>query len=479
VLFNLLIIWAVLQNLGAVLTLPGIAGIILALGMAVDANVLVFERIREEFAVSNRLPSAVQAGYRKAFSAIIDSNLTTIIAALILLNFDSGPIKGLALTLIIGIVSSMFTSLFMTRFFFAGWVQNPKHKELKMVKLFGQTKIDFLGKAKLAISISAIVILLGGFLLFQQRHTLFGMDFTGGYSLTIELKEKRGVNYRKAAEESLLGAGASSSDFQIQELNKPNHLRIQLGLSMEQPHNPCYESDEKTPAVTSPLFTYQSYPRIVWIVDALERGGLELSPVSLPYLNLHWSEMSGQLSDTMRNQALVGLGLALICILIYITVRFEFKYAISATIGLAHDLLITLGILALLHLVNESIRIDMQVIAALMTIIGYSLNDTIIIFDRIREDLKIMRKFSFQEIINHALNATLSRTIMTSGTTILVLLALVIFGGSSILNFSLIMAIGVAVGTLSSLYVAAPLLLYFHKREAEKEKEVATPKKIG
>lgn len=475
VIFNLLIIWAALQNLGAALTLPGIAGIILAVGMSVDANVLVFERIREEFSLSGRLPTAVATGYRKAFSAIFDSNLTTIIAALILLNFDSGPVKGFALTLIIGIVSSMFTSLFVTRFFFAGWVQNPAHKELKMARLFGKTKINFLSKARIAFIISAILIIVGGFFLIKERENIFGMDFTGGYALTLDLKEQPHANYRLVAQKALEEAGAGPSDFQIRELNKPNQLRIQLGISMEHEGKPFYRIDTQ-PIPEKTLFAYQQNPRIVWIIDALEKGGLEVNPTTLPELNLYWTEMSGQLSETMRNQALLGLGFALLCILIYITFRFEFKYAISATIGLAHDLLITMGLLAIFHLFYEGIQIDLQVIAALMTIVGYSLNDTIIIFDRIREDLRLMRKLSFSEIVNHALNATLSRTVMTSGTTLVVLLALVFLGGGSIFNFALIMTMGVAIGTLSSLYIAAPLLLYFQKRE--ENKEAASPKNV-
>ena len=477
VLINLLIIWGVLQNLGAALTLPGIAGIILAVGMSVDANVLVFERIREEFALTKRLPSAVQAGYRKAFSAIMDSNLTTILAAVILLNFDSGPIKGFALTLIIGIVSSMFTALFMTRYFFAGWVQNPAHKELKMSRLFGVTRFDFLSRSKLAIASSVILLLVGGFFLAQGRDTIFGMDFTGGYALTLDLKEKPNTHYKLAAEEALEKAGAAKSDFRIQELNKPNQLRLQLGTSMEQPGKPFAELDQ-TPPVQSPLFTYQEYPRIVWIVETLERAGLEMNPTSLPQLNLHWTEMSGGLSETMRNQALVGIVLALVCILIYITFRFEFKYAISATIGLVHDVLMTLGVLAIAHFFFEGVQIDLQVIAALVAVVGYSLNDTIIIFDRIREDLRHMRKMSFKDMINHALNATLSRTVMTSGTTLLVLIALLLFGGPSIFSFALIMTVGIAIGTLSSLFVAAPTLLYFHEREVAKNHESTSAKSV-
>lgn len=476
VIFNLLIIWGVLQNLGAALTLPGLAGIILAIGMSVDANVLVFERIREEFALSRRLPSAIQAGYRKAFSAIVDSNLTTIIAAVILLNFDAGPIKGFALTLIIGIVSSMFTALFMTRFFFSRWVQNPQHKELKMTRLFGETKFNFLAKSKLAFLASIIVMVIGLLFLFSEKQTIFGMDFTGGYSLTLDLSEKPDTDYREEVKMALIQGGLAPSDFQIKELNKPNQLRIQLGVSTEQSGKPFYKIDE-SPLPPNPLFTYQEYPRIAWIVQALENKGLEINPTSLPTLNLHWTQMSGQLSETMRNQALIGLGIALLCILIYITFRFEFKFATSATLALAHDLLISIGLLAILHHFFEGIQIDLQVIAALMTIVGYSLNDTIIIFDRIREDTKLLRKLSYAEIINHALNATLSRTIMTSGTTLAVLIALVLFGGPSIFNFSLIMLLGVAIGTFSSIYIAAPLLLYFHQKEERREQESVSPSK--
>lgn len=472
VLFNLLIIWGVLQNLGAALSLPGIAGIILTVGMAVDANVLVFERIREEFAISGRLPSAVAAGYRKAFSAIVDSNLTTIIAAIILLNFDSGPIKGFALTLLIGIVSSMFTALFMTRTFFAAWVQNPDRKAFKMSKLFGATKFDFLKRARPAVIAALILVIGGSFFLIKERKTIFGMDFTGGYALTLEVDPDATENYRQRAAQALVAAGAAPSDFQIRELNKPNFLRIQLGTSMEQPGKPFYDLTAiELPA--NALFPFQQSSQIVWIVDALAEGGLSLVPASLPTLNLHWTEMSGQLSDTMRKEALVGLGLALLGILAYITFRFEFKFAASACIALAHDLLVTLGILSLLHFFFEGIQIDLQVIAALMTIVGYSLNDTIIIFDRIREETKLMRKVPYEEILNHALNSTLSRTVMTSCTTLLVLLALVFFGGASIFNFALVMSLGVVIGTFSSLFIAAPVLNALHHREERKAAEAS------
>ena len=188
--------------------------------------------------------------------------------------------------------------------------------------------------------------------------------------------------------------------------------------------------------------------------------------------------MSGQLSDTMRNNAIIALGVALLSILLYITIRFEFKYAIAAVVGLVHDVIITLGILALFRKLGFAVQIDLQVIGAIMTIIGYSLNDTIIVFDRIREDTRLHRKMKFTDIINESLNVTLSRTLMTSGTTLLVLFALVLLGGKSIFSFSLVMTIGVLVGTLSSLFIASPVLLYFHNRELRKEQEDLSAKNV-
>lgn len=476
VLFNILILWGVMQNIGQPLTLPGIAGIVLTIGMAVDANVLVFERIREEFKQSGRLASAIQAGYRKAFSAIIDSNITTIIAALILIQFDSGPIKGFAVTLIIGIISSMFTALFMTRYFFAGWVQNPKNKTLSMSQFIGQTHFDFLKQAKKAFTITFIIIAIGAYFFFAQYKTMFGMDFTGGYSLNVELVEKPNLkDYRKAASEALLAHGATPNDFQIRALSKPNNLRIQLATTMEEKGHPFYQMPEVNPEDKF-AFEYQKNPRISWVVNTLADSGLEIAPSQLEKLNIQWTVISGQFSETMRNNAVIGLVIALASILLYITFRFEFKFAIGAVVGLAHDVIITLGLLAIFKALGFAVQIDLQVVGAIMTIIGYSLNDTIIVFDRIREDIRLLRKMPFNEIVNHALNVTLSRTIMTSGTTLLVLLSLVLLGGQSIFAFSLVMTIGVVVGTLSSLFIASPVMLYIHNYELRKQEGMSPHK---
>lgn len=473
VFLNILIMWGVLQNLGAAITLPGIAGIVLTIGMAVDANVLVFERIREEFKISGRIGSAIHAGYSKAFSAIIDSNVTTIIAATILTQFDSGPVKGFAITLIIGIVASMFTALFLTRYFFAGWVQNPKHTHLTMSEWIGKTKFNFMGQAKKAFAISLVVMIAGSYLFIEQRNTIFGMDFTGGYSLTVELDEIPGKDdYRVEAGEALLAHGATTNDFQVRELSKPNQLQIQLGVGMEERGHPFYQMAESADG-EQVAYEYETNPRMKWVVDTLDSAGLEVQQSDLENLHRNWTVMSGQFSDNMRNNALMALGMALLSILIYITFRFEFKYAIAAVIGLAHDVVITLGIVALFHQLGFPVQINLEVIGAIMTIIGYSLNDTIVIFDRIREDLLVHRKMSFRDVINHALNVTLGRTLMTSVTTLLVLIALVVLGGWSIFGFSLVMTIGVFVGTLSSLFIAGPVMLFFHNREIAQKRDTA------
>lgn len=461
VLFNLLILWAVLQNMGAALSLAGIAGIILTVGMAVDANVLVFERIKEEFAFSQNIQSAIEAGYQKAYSAIIDSNVTTIVAALILLNFDAGPIKGFAITLIIGIVSSMFTALFMTRFYFNHWVQNPKKRVLKMAHWISAQSINFLKYSKLAFATATLIILAGSYFVFAKNKTLFGMDFTGGSSIELELVKNDSIDFLSSVEEAFIEQGAAKGDFQMRALNPSNHLRILFGTTMDLEGKPFHKMPIALEDGTN--------PRIAWIQNALESHQIQILPKSLE--NSNWISMSGQMSDSMRNNALIGLLLAFVSIFIYLSLRFEYKFAAAALLCLIHDVLITVGMIGILHALGVSIQIDLNTIAAIMTIIGYSLNDTIIIFDRIREEMQTSR-LSLHAIVNHSLNATLSRTTITSGTTLLVLIALVVLGGASIFNFALVMTMGVFFGTLSSWYIASPLMLIFHKREEAVDKLV-------
>lgn len=461
VLLNLALIWAVLQNLEAALTLPGLAGIVLTVGMAVDANVLVFERIREELHGKASLAQAIRAGYEKAFSAIIDSNLTTMMAAFILIQFDSGPIKGFAMTLIIGIASSMFTALFVTKTYFTAWAERTQAKTLSMLNLIGSPKIPFLNYFKPALVLSTVVFIIGSYSFLENRHSFFGMDFTGGYALTVDLEEQEGLAYRDQTGEALEKAGLSSLQYQIRELGRSNRLRIQLSAALDLPGGIFYDMPTE---LQGKSYEYEKNPRIVWITQSLAQGGLTLKAGSLEHLHQNFSSLSGQLSDSMRQAALWALGVALLAILVYITFRFEWNYALSSCFGLAHAILMTLSVMAILHGMGIPMEIDLQIIGALMTIIGYSLNDTIIVFDRIREELHMHNKKTLPNLINHALNATLSRTLLTSGTTLAVLFTLVAFGGPSLFAFSMVMFLGVAIGTGSSLFIAAPSLLYLSTR---------------
>lgn len=469
VLFNLLILWGVLQNLGAALSLAGIAGIILTVGMSIDANVLVFERIKEELSLGKSLPSAISTGYKKAFSAILDSNVTTIIAALILLNFDAGPIKSFAMNLIIGITASMFTALFMTRFYFTGWAQNKKNQTLKMAHWIRDTSFNFLKQTRVAFALAALIISVGLGSLFFHSSSILGLDFTGGFSLHLEVKAIPDLqdSYAARVGQAFLKQGAEKRDFQIQEMTPTNQLRVLFAENMEQKGKPFYQLPLETKDFDplSSHYDYEKNPRILWVVGALEKEGIVLTEESLASLHSEWTAVSGQMSDTMRNQALLGFTLSFIAIFIYLAFRFEYKFAAAALLCLVHDLLITLAVLGLMHALNVPIQIDLITIAALMTAVGYSLNDTIIIFDRIREEIQRDSKKTLLSVVNSALNSTLSRTLITSGTTLFVLIALLVLGGSSIFGFACVMTIGVVFGTLSSWFIAAPLMLFFHRRE--------------
>jgi SecD/SecF fusion protein len=340
----------------------------------------------------------------------------------------------------------MFTALFMTRYYFAGWIQHPKNKTLSMANWITAKKIDFLKWTQPSFAIAALIILVGGFFVVHHRATLFGMDFTGGYSLNLEFKGDQ-KSYIADVEQALIAAGAHAQDFQVRELDPSSHVRLLFSANMDAEGKPFHENAP-----------------IGWIKHALDAKQLSLAQESVSQLDANWTAMSGQMSDSMRNNALIGLLISLICIFIYLAFRFEYPFAMAATLCLLHDVLITVGLVGLLHACNIPVQIDLNTVAAIMTIVGYSLNDTIIIFDRIREEMFLHSNRPLPVLVNQALNATLSRTAITSGTTLLVLLALVILGGASIFSFSLVMTLGVFFGTLSSWTIASPLLLYFHRK---------------
>ncbi|MBM3196813.1 MAG: protein translocase subunit SecD [Chlamydiae bacterium] len=472
VLFNLLILWAVLQNIGASLTLAGIAAIVLTIGMSVDANVLVFERIREEYKIHKNLATAIHNGYSRAFSAILDSNVTTVIAALILLNFDAGPVKGFALTLIIGVASSMFTAYFTTRTFFYKWVEKRGDRPFKIGKWIEKTSIPFLKLSVPVAGLSLCAAAFGGYALYKNQANIYGMDFTGGYSLLIEVSGQNKTDPKYCVEQALKKAGIRPQEMQVRELSTKESLRVFLAKSLDEANRP-FSGMGLTQEQLDPSFAYKSNPRLNFVMESLQQEGVQMTDASLNGVHFTFKSVSGQMSDAMRKNAIIGLAVALLAILVYITLRFEFKYAISATLGLAYDIVITLSILALLHQLGLPVQIDLNVVAALMTIAGYSLNDTIIVFDRIREDQKHDRKMPFKQLVNRSLNVTLSRTLLTSTTTLVVLVCMVILGGNSIFGFSLLMSIGIVVGTLSSFFISSMLLVLFDAYENREVKVIS------
>ena len=440
-MFNILILLGVLAFFRATLTLPGIAGIILTIGMAVDANVLIFERIREELTKENNLKRAVREGFAHAKTTIVDANVTTILTAFILYMLGTGPIRGFALTLIIGIGASMFTSLFVSRFIFDVLLTKDTFTSLKMFQFFKKPNIDFISKRYFAYILSLTVIVVG-MVVFSIRNTnqnkaiaagtmekadsLFttpikGIELTGGDVIRVQFPEKVSVaQVRKSL--SSIGLGEST----IQSIEDSNEILIRSSFN---------SSTNALMALTS------SFPDNKPEVLEMDRIGPAIG-------------------QELKSKAFWAILLALGVIIIYIWWRFEFRFGVAAIIALAHDVLITLGIFAL-----TGHQITLGVIAALLTIVGYSLNDTIVVFDRIREDMHIVKKSSFAQIMNLSINQTLSRTVLTSFTTLVVVLFLWLFGGQVINDFAFALMIGVIVGTYSSIFIASPVLLLWQKKK--------------
>lgn len=448
VVFDLFLIWATLQNLGATISLPGIAGVILTLGIAVDANVLVFERMREELAAGARLSTAIHKGYSRALTAIIDSNVTSLIAAVVLFQFDAGPIKAFALTLITGMAASLFTALFVTRTIFSRWLEKNPSATLQLRSWIPKTDFNFFKWAPRFLTISLGVILIASALFIPYRHRMLGLDFTGGDTIQLLVRSNEGPAHREQVEKVLINAGLHHGDFAVRELGRPGEIKIYFSPHIAS-YIPTWNSDVSSDSVNS---------KLGWLVSTMEKGEFSLAPASSSSLSDSWTSVGGQFSDVMRTQASWGIVIALVTIMGYITLRFNGKAAIAAVVALLFDLLATFACIVILSLAGVPLTIDLNTIAAMLTILGFSLNDTIIVFDRIRDETKSDRRSPICKIANHSLNITLSRTLMTSGITLLVLLIMVFIGGVTLLNFSLVMAIGVIIGTASSFFVATYLL---------------------
>ncbi|NOU36933.1 MAG: protein translocase subunit SecD [Kiritimatiellaceae bacterium] len=411
-----------------VLTMPGIAGIALTIGMAVDANVLIYERMREELEAGKSLRNAISAGYDKAFSAIFDSNLTTLLTAVILFWQGSGPVRGFAVTLTAGIIVSMFVVLVFTRLLLNLLADKTNLKTMKMMQVFKNPNYDFLGKRVWVIGIS-IAIIVGTWAVFLKKgQDNFGVDFTGGTSITFAFNQKQAPDAVRAV---LDQAGVRDARIQYQKELDPtaqNTETLEVKVSGQ-------NGDEVIRAIESAFGTYG-------------------------YHNLQANVVGPQIGAELKKSGLVALTLALLGIIIYLAVRFEFGFAAGAVVAVVHDVIITVGIYCLLGR-----QLSLTTVAALLTIIGYSVNDTIVVFDRIREDIRGSHGKPYVEVANRSINRTLSRTLLTGVSTQLTIISLMIFGGGDISDFALILFIGIAVGTFSSVYIATPVALLWHKEE--------------
>ena len=453
-LLNILLIFGILAGLGAVLTLPGIAGIVLTIGISVDANVLIFERVREELNKGKGIRKAIADGFNNALSSILDANITTGLTALILFIFGTGPIKGFATTLLIGIGTSLFTAIFITRILVDS--RNEKGKGVsfstKSTKGFlSDISIRFLQKRKVAYIISSILILISltslGFRGLNQ-----GVDFVGGRSYTVRFE--KAVNPTEIS--SLLTNEFGSVE--VKTFGEENQLKITTKYKVD------IEGIEVDEEIQNKLFTsLSSYLPNGISYDDFVKGSSEKSIGIMSSI-----KVGPTIADDIKKNSFLAVIGSLIVVFLYILLRFQkWQFSLGAVAAVFHDVLIVLGIFSITYtFMPFSMEINQAFIAAILTVIGYSLNDTVVVFDRIREFVNEHTKLEFNSTVNSALNSTLSRTLNTSLTTLLVLLSIFIFGGESIRGFMFALIVGVIVGTYSSVFIATPVMYDTQRKES-------------
>jgi len=421
---NIIILLGVMCSIGTTLTLPGIAGIVLTVGMAVDANVLIFERIREESAKGKSLKGALAAGYDRAFGTIFDSHVTTLISSIILIFMGTGSVKGFGVALTIGVAASLFTALVVTRLIFdfllfKGWLTS-----IKMLHIIRATKLDFMKLVKPAFILSWSIILLGiGYGVFGRGQKMFGVDFLGGDNVTLSFTEKI-VSHQ--VRDAITKGGVLDPVVQYQK--DPSTGKELLRITS------AYNTGEQVVSALKTAFPAAKFEKL-----AIDKVGPSIG-------------------KEIQQTAIIASLLSLFGILVYVAFRYEFSFAVGAVLAVVHDVLMTIGCYCL-----SGREFNAPTVAAILTIIGFSINDTIVIFDRIREDLKLGVRGSFKDLINQALNQTLSRTLITSGTVLLATLSLYIFGGGAINDFAFAFLVGIITGTYSSIYIASALVLWWHK----------------
>jgi SecD/SecF fusion protein len=457
-LFNVFFLIGVLASLGATLTLPGIAGIVLTMGMAVDANVLIYERVQEEIWSGKGLKLAISDGYRRAYSAIIDGQVTTLLTGIILYIFGSGPIKGFATTLVIGILTSLFTSIFISRIIFDWMLKKNINITFTSKMTSGwlrNTKIKFLESRKYAYIFSGILIGIS-IISIAIRGFDYGIDFQGGRTYTVRFD-----NEVKVADVQRALTTVYESAPEVKTFGSANQVKVTTTYKIED------LTDNVDDEVEQLLY------------KGLSDSGF-LTGVSFEdFISKH--RMSSQkvgptISDDIKKDAVIAIFFALLVIFLYIFIRFaDWQYGLGGVIALAHDSIITLGMFSLFWgILPFSLEIDQAFIAAILTIIGFSINDTVIIFDRIREYLHLYPKRNEEEIMDNAMNSTLRRTFSTSLTVLVVLIAIFVFGGASIRGFTFALLIGIFVGTYSSVFVATPIV-FDTKMRLGKKLRVAAP----
>lgn len=432
-LLNIIVLLGVLCSVGTTLTLPGIAGIVLTIGMAVDANVLIYERIREELAAGKSIRGALSAGYGKAFGTIFDSNLTTLIASVILIFMGTGPVKGFGVTLTIGVCVSMFTALIVTRLIFDWLLAKNILKGLPMLHLIKGAHLDFMKLAIPAFVLSWALIIVGiGYGVYRGK-SMMGVDFAGGAMVRLSSPQQVDIaKVRSLIEEAKLG------DSTITRFQGGDVQGVQITVGT-QPNEAADVTGRKVEDLLLGKMPEAKFGRL-----GIETVGAAVG------------------AEILRT-AITASILAMFGILVYVAMRYEFSFAVGAVVAIMHDILMTLGWFAL-----SGREFSAPIVAAILTIIGFSINDTIVIFDRIREDLKLGVRGTFREVMNKALNQTLSRTIITSGTVFLATLSLYLFGGGVINDFAFTFLVGILTGTYSSIYIASALVLWWHKGERPK-----------
>ena len=465
--FNIFFILGILAQLGTALTLPGIAGIVLTIGMSIDANVLIFERIKEELRNGVGLMSAIEAGYSKAFSAILDGNVTTFLTGAILYALGQGPVKGFAIVLMIGIACSFFSSVFITKVIVSWMTKKGDKSSINFSAPFAKNaltglNIDFLSKRKLAYTISSSIIVIG-LAIAAINGLKFGVDFTGGRSYVVAFNEPVVPSDLKVGLD-----GEFDGSVEVKTYGASNTLKVTTSYLINEDDdasNKEVESKVKEGIANVTGFTY--------VENAEQIGDKQFSITGS-------SKVGATVADDIKASSAEAMIAALIAIFLYILLRFrKWQFSLGSIIALVHDALFVIAAFAIASVLGATFEIDQVFVAAILTVIGYSINDTVIVFDRIRENLENRGTGKLTKVFNDSINQTLGRTLITSFTTLIVVIVLLFFGGEVLRGFAFALFVGITVGTFSSIYIATPIVVDLMKKELESEAAGVETKKVG